>query len=119
MATKKTQSEIAAESLNKLFDVYPLELSDPKEVTAAMREALARMFADNNLRIFLENTVRYANKGLIKAGTMEQHIFYQSRMETLMQLLTMGKQHFIQFEMIRTKRESLREVEKEIAEVKL
>lgn len=119
MAKIENILEKSAAKVEKLFDLYPLELNEPKEATALMRQSLATMYGDNGLRAFLENAVKYANKSLISANSMEQVIFYRSRIEALMQLLNMGKQHFIHFEMLRSKREPLREVEHQVAEVKI
>ena len=99
---KKQPTELKKVStkLGKLFDLYPMEFGDYKEVTTAQRESLARMYGDTTLRSFLENSVRFANQNLIKSANHDQMLFYKARIETLMQLLTMGKQHFIHFEML-------------------
>ncbi len=112
------------EKINKKLadslEMFPVEFwNEPKETNMLMREALARMYGDNHFRAFLENAVKYANRSLIASANMEQSIFYKARMETLVQLLNMGKQHFIHFEMHKAKREPLKAVEKVVAEVKL
>lgn len=98
---KKTELEKVSNRLEGLFDLYPLILTDSKEVTLAMREGLARMFGDPHLRAFIENSIRFANQNLIRASTPEAQFAYKHRIDTLMQLLSMGKQHFIHFEMLR------------------
>lgn len=108
-----------SEKLDKLLDLYPIDFSTPKETTAAMRESLARMYGDNAMRLFIENAIKFANRSLISAVLPEQMIFYKSRIETLLQLLNMGKQHFIHFEMKRAGSEPLKAVEKSIAGVEL
>lgn len=115
---KKTQTELKKVStrLNKLFDLYPLELTDSKDISTAMREGLARMFGDPHLRAFLENSVRFANQNLIKASTAEQQFAYKHRIDTLMQLLAMGKQHFIHFEMIRSRVAKEQQIRQEVEE---
>lgn len=116
---KKFEQKVA-ETLTSLFELYPLDLSGPrKETNAAMREALARMYADVALRSYLENAIRDANKALIASHTTEQHMFYKSRMETLGQLLLIGKNHFIHSEIKRSMKEPLKAVESEITEIKL
>lgn len=119
MTKAQTVVEKSPKKIELLFDLHPVDLNEPREATAMMRQSLATMYGDNGFRAFLENAVKYANKSLISAASMEQVIFYRSRIETLMQLLNMGKQHFIHFEMLRAKKEPLREVEHQVAEVKL
>ncbi len=114
MVKKAAKLEEVSEKLVKLFDLYPVDLSVPKETTMAMRESLARLYADPAMRGFLENAVKFANRSLIASATPEQMLFYKSRIETLLQLLTMGKQHFIHFEMKRAGKEPLRAVENSI-----
>ncbi len=103
----------------ELFDLYPIDLTEPKETTMAMRESLARLYGDPAMRAFLENAVKYANRSLIAAAEVDRHIFYKSRIETLLQLLNMGKQHFIHFEMKRARKEPLQAVEKLISSIEL
>jgi pantoate kinase len=119
MATKKDTLKDTSEKLGKLFDLYPVDFTMPKETNMAMREALARLYADPALRSFLENAVKFANRSLIASATLEQSIFYKSRIETLMQLLNMGKQHFIHFEMKKARKEPLQMVGDMVAEIKL
>lgn len=119
MVKKETKLEDVSKRLVGLLDLYPIDFSEPKEANMAMREALARIYAEPALRAFLENAVKFANRNLVASATMEQSIFYKSRMETLMQLLNMGKQHFIHFEMQKARSEPLKAVEKSVPEVKI
>lgn len=118
MEKKSTIKDVSVK-LEKLLDLYPVDLSMPKETNMAMRESLARMYADPAMRGFLENALKFANRSLIASLSPEQHIFYKARMETLLQLLNMGKQHFIHFEMKRAGKEPLQAMEHLIPEVKL
>ncbi len=119
MAAKKEKLVDISAKLIPLLDLYPIDFSEPKEATMGMREALARIYSDPAMRGFLENAVKFANRNLIASATHEQMVFYKSRMETLVQLLNMGKQHFIHFEMQKARTEPLRAVEKNVPEVKL
>lgn len=118
MAKKDTLKD-TSEKLEKLLDLYPVDFAMPKETSMAMRESLARMYSDPAMRSFLENAVKFANRSLIASATIEQSIFYKSRIETLLQLLNMGKQHFIHFEMKKARKEPLKAMEALVAEVKL
>ncbi len=119
MVKKETLFETMSKKVVALLDLYPIDLAEPKETTMAMRESLARLYADPQMRSFLENAVRFANRNLIAAASQEQTLFYKSRIETLLQMLNMGKQHFIHFEMKRAKKEPLSAIEKMVPEVKL
>ncbi len=120
MKKADTTFKDVSEKLGKLLDLYPVDLSEPKETNMAMRESLARLYADPAMRAFLENAVKYANRSLIAAVSPEQHVFYKSRIETLLQLLNMSKQHFIHFEIKRAgRKEPLRAVEDLIPSVKI
>lgn len=103
MNKQETELKRVSERLGELFDLYPVELEESKDVTVAMCESLAKMFADTEYRKFLENSVKFANQNLIRSTTPEQMLFYKSRMETLMQILVKGKKHFIYFEMLQRK----------------
>lgn len=102
MKTKTTLQKVSEEVAQHLVD-YGLTLTDPKQITIAQGEALARMFGDNVLREVFENLIRVQNKNLIASTTELQHIYFKARMDTLVQLLEMGRAHFINFEMIRKK----------------
>lgn len=119
MAIKKDVLKEVSEKVDKLLDLYPIDFTMPKETNMAMRESLARMYSDPAMRAFLENSVKFANRSLIASATQDQSIFYKSRIETLMQLLNMAKQHFIHFEMKKARKEPLKVVEQLVAEVKL
>jgi len=119
MAKKNDTLENMSKKLEGLLDLYPIDFTVPKDTTMSMRESLARMYGDPPMRAFLENAVKYANKSLIACSTLEQMIFYKSRIETLLQLLNMGKQHFVHFEMQRARKEPLRSMEAVVPEVKL
>lgn len=109
-----SENKKISDKVGKLFDLYPLDLKDAREVSIAMREGLARMYGDPSLRAFLENSVRFANQNLIRSATSEQMMFYKARIETLLQLLAMGKQHFIHFEMLRMNVAKKQQVKKEV-----
>jgi len=114
--------KLQARRLGKLFDLYPMELDTPKAATTAMREGLARAYADKEWRSFMENAVKFATHNLIRATTERQMITYQARIDVLMQILNMGKQNFIQFEMLKAaiaKREPLKDIEHQVEEIKL
>ncbi len=115
-------AKLQARRFAKLFDLYPLDLDTAKAASTAMREALARSYADKEWRNFMENAVKHATHSLVRATSERQMISYQSRIDTLMQLLNMGKQSFIQFETLRTalaKKEPLTDLERDVEEIKL
>ncbi len=118
MATRKTLERVS-DKVDRLLDLYPIDLSEPKETNAAMRESLARTYADPHMRAFFENAVKYGTRSLIKARNTDEMIFYKSRIETLLQLLNMSKQHFVHFEMMKKRGEPLRAVENLVDEIKL
>ena len=99
--TKKTTLQQVSEEVAKHLVDYGLTLTDPKQLTIAQGEALARMFSDTILRNVFENLIMIQNKNLIASTTELQHIYFKARMDTLVQLLEMGRAHFINFEMIR------------------
>lgn len=120
---KEEQSEMKklGSKLSKLFDLYPIDLGESKKINSAMRESLARMFGDTNYRLFLENSIKFANQNLLRSTTLDQNIYYKSRIETLLQLLNMGKQHFVHYEMIRTsvdKKKQFQKVDEELKNFK-
>ena len=80
--------------LTKLIDDFGVELTAPTEVNAKMKEGLARIFADEGIRGYLENAVRIANRNLIKCldnGEDRQATYYANRIQTIILLLTTGK----------------------------
>ncbi len=119
MTKEQTVLKDTSEKLEKLLDLYPIDLQAPKETNMAMREALSRMYSDPAMRSFFENAVKFANRSLIGSATVEQMVFYKSRIETLLQLLNMGKQHFIHFEMKKARKEPLQAVEHSVEATKL
>lgn len=119
MKTKSTLQKVSEEVAKHLVD-YGLTLTDPKQLSVAQGEALARMFGDNVLRTVFENLIMVQNKNLIASTTELQHIYFKARMDTLVQLLEMGRAHFINFEMIRkrplTEQQRIKAIENQLTE---
>lgn len=81
--------------LEELFDLYPIDNLQPTEVTAEMRDGLARMFADKGFKLYLENAIKIALKNMAVAPTPIEIAYYKSRVDVLEQLLAKGKQLFL------------------------
>jgi hypothetical protein len=118
----KSTLQLVSEEVAKHLVDYGLTLTDPKQLTIAQGEALARMFGDNVLRSVFENLITVQNKNLISSTTELQHIYFKARMDTLLQLLEMGRAHFINFEMIRkkplTEEQRVKSIEAELTDKK-
>lgn len=93
-----------SEKLGKLLDIHPMNFDDPQKISIPMRESLARMYGDTNLRGFFENAIRLQNQNLLRATEREHMLVYKAKIEILMQVLAMGKENFIHFEMVNRKK---------------
>jgi hypothetical protein len=93
-------------------DVY----AQPIPITAAHRGALARMYADQDMREYLVNVMRGANHNamaMLEAGKVEEARGYSGRFRVVKDLLEKGKEHFINIEKINRMKEPLHEKEVE------
>ena len=96
------------DKIDKLFDLYPLDLQDPTAISTIMKEGLARMYADEGIRKYLENAVRIQNANLVKAaraGLSDKSMEFSVKVETLMQLLAKGRECYHNIEKIRKESE--------------
>lgn len=76
------------------IDEYGIDLTAPTEINVSMKKGMARLFADNGIRTYLENAVKIANRNMIKSldnGESTRAIYFANRIETLILLLTTGK----------------------------
>lgn len=105
-----------AKTLERLLDLYPIDLSDPQKMDTKMREGLARAYADLGMRTFLENAIKLANMKLIKAKDNDEIVYYRSRLETLMKLIVKAKVEYIQYERIQSNATKEREQQKDSVE---
>ncbi len=105
--------------LSALLDLLPVDLDRPREKTRAQEEALARLWADNGIRDAIESFIRVQNKNLIKASTELEHIYFKAKIDTLMQLLAIGKTNFIKFASLSkrelTEEQKFHELEKQLS----
>lgn len=86
-----------AKKLLKLIDDFGISLEAPTEINVAMKKGLARLYADNGIRPYLENAVKIANRNMIKSldnGETAKAIYFANRIETIILLLTTGKVWF-------------------------
>jgi hypothetical protein len=84
--------------IQKLFDLYEFEWSDPKEINAQVRYSLAKMYSDEGTRTFLENAVKKSIRDMSESANLMDIVKYKSRKDTLMQILLTGKQFYTQSE---------------------
>lgn len=78
----------------------------PTPVTEAQKKALARMFADNDIRGYIIHAIQVANQNSVKclrARQPELAAQYSTRAETVENLLNMMKLWFIHFDKIEKK----------------
>lgn len=83
--------------MDELFD-------KPVAINEAMRQALARMYADKDMREFLIRTTQAANQNSVKAldaGKPDLAMRFANRATAWQDLLEKGKQNFIHFEAIK------------------
>lgn len=74
---------------------------EPKDVTEAMRQSLARSYADVDFRAYLVRTIQASHQNaltLLDAGKSEDARFHANRAKVFKQLLDKGKEYFIHFE---------------------
>jgi len=100
MAKKETPK------LEPLFDLYPLDLSEPSVINEEMKQGLAEVYANKGYRYYIEHAVKTANKNMIQmldAGDMENAKRFANRISTLMQLISKGREQYLNFEKIKSK----------------
>lgn len=93
------------------------ELIEPTELTTKMKTGLARAYADEGFRAYVENAIAIANRNLIKvmdAGDTDRGKYFANRIATLKNLLELSKTHFYNLEKIKTVSNELQNNEKNI-----
>ena len=84
---------------------------EPKPMLEKHKAALARMFADPDLRDYIENAMRVANQNamlMLEAQKVVEAQAYASRYKSLRQLLSKGREYFIHYDKLRRSKEPLR-----------
>ena len=82
------------------------EFIDPKQITDAMKQGLARMYGDAHMRDYLTNAIAVAKTNALTCVGLkkfEEASDFYSRAKALEQLLKKGKDCFIHFESIKSK----------------
>lgn len=93
---------------------------EPKRITEAMKQALARMYGDGFMREYLINTIainKHNSLTLLSRHQPDDARDYLSKAKALEQLLKIGKENFIHFEGLKNLKDPLRSLE--VKEVKL
>lgn len=91
--TEEQFEEYVNKRLEKLFDLYPIEDLKPLQLTEDMKDGMARFYADNGMRAYLENALKIAVKNMAIAPK-DQIMYFKSRVDVLEQLLAKGKELF-------------------------
>ncbi len=92
------------------------DYKDPEKLTEAMKSGLARMYADEDIRAYLEHTRSVYNYNVLvsmRANLPEKAKDYTAKFDTLTKLLENGKLMFSQAEKL--KRTPLTELAKDHA----
>lgn len=90
------------------------EFQKPEKITEQMKGGLARMFADQDFRDYLTHAVNVANHNILvslKINKPDLAKDYSIRLESLQQLLELGRKNYLQAEKLRSK--TLEELEKD------
>lgn len=95
--------------IDKLFDLYPIDDLRPSETTEAMKEGLAKAYADRGFRAYLENSLKIALSNMAKSPTQMEITYYKSRVDVLQQLLAKGKEVFTRVEVAKEMRKAVKE----------
>ena len=93
---------------------------DPKPVTEAQKQAMARLYADEGIRSYFMHTIQKANRDAmvsLSSGDMVKSQFYANRFTILKQLLEIGKNEFVNFEMKRSRKDRVVQVEMELKQL--
>lgn len=94
----------------------PIELVEPQRMTEAQKAGLARLYADEDIRSYLNHAIAMANANVLsslKAGNPASATEFAVRLDALKQLLDKGKLMFSQAEKLQ--RKPLQELIKEDA----
>lgn len=81
------------------------ELIDPKKLTEAEKSGLARLYADEDIRSYLNHAIAIANHNVLsslKSGKPEVATEFAVRLDTLKQLLDKGKLMYTHAEKLKT-----------------
>lgn len=87
---------------------------DPEKITEGMKSGLARMYADEDIRAYLEHTTNVYNHNVLasmRLGLADKAKDYTAKFDTLKKLLENGRAMYAQAE--RLKRTPLAELIKE------
>lgn len=87
------------------------DFNKPEKITEAMKGGLARMFADQDFRDYMTHAINVANHNILAALKLSKPELakdYSIRLESLQQLLELGKKNYIQSEKL--KRSTLEEL---------
>lgn len=82
------------------------EFTAPDKITEAMKAGLARMYADDDFRSYLQHAINIANHNVLvylKGNKPDQAKEFAMRIETLKQLLDKGKTLYINAEKLKSK----------------
>lgn len=73
----------------------------PRPITASQKQAMARLWADEEIKNYIMHLIQMANKLAMEAinkGNQQAGMFYSNRFTVLKQLLEVAKNEFINFE---------------------
>lgn len=90
------------------------DFQKPEKITEQMKGGLARMFADTDFKDYLTHAINVANHNILACLKINKSDFakdYSIRLESLQQLLELGKKNYLQSEKL--KRSSLEDLSKE------
>lgn len=82
------------------------EYKDPEKITESMKSALAKMYADEDMRSYLMHMVAVYNHNVLisaRAGEIEKARDYTAKFDTMKKLLDNGKIMYTQAERLRSK----------------
>lgn len=86
---------------------------DAQPVLEKHKAALARMYADPDVRDYLENTMRVANQNamvMLEGQEVVKAQAYAARYKAIKQLYLKAREYFIHYEKLRLAKEPLRNV---------
>lgn len=90
-------------------------MDEPTKVTDKMRGGLAKAYAEQGFREYLDHTIKVANQNLIKvmdAGDLDRGKYFANRIATLKNLLEVARNHFQNVEKIRNVSNQIQDNEK-------
>jgi hypothetical protein len=97
------------ETTNKPVDFF----EEPTPVLEKHKAALARMYADPDIREYLETTMRVANQNamvMLEGQKVIEAQAYAARYKSIKQLYLKAREYFIHYEKLRLAKEPLRNV---------